>query len=420
MEGVRRQVERVRDALHAAELASEPVDGQELVELLWRRLNPDRAARGERSPVLSLQDTATLRSRLASSEIDASDQRQLRIGASLEQVLYVGGLPDATWFGWLEEALGVPRPFTLCVHVTRWTGSRERHRLRAKHRRVWGINRGREARERPVDPDARARRASSTTRWPSSARASARSRLRSRSIRRSASPDPTPIPTSWPRSATAPRATLAAAGDAPCTAARCDSSICGARRCRSAATTPGGAQLYFTRHVADTIPLVASGASSPHGVPFGFSSPGETVQFLNFWDPAHTNHALAINGKSGTGKTLCTIALVSQLLCHGAQGVVIDRADHYAFLASLIPGARHLSIGHSASRHAINPWDVADPEHVEPEQITYLVDLHALLMGELDANRAAYGLSDRERIVLEDSIRDLQARRAPPHIDPRT
>ena len=136
------------------------------------------------------------------------------------------------------------------------------------------------------------------------------------------------------------------------------------------------------------------------------------MQFLNFWDPAHTNHALAINGKSGTGKTLCTIALVSQLLCHGAQGVVIDRADHYAFLASLIPGARHLSIGHSDSQHAINPWDVADPAHVEPERITFLVDLHALLLGELDARRGAYGLTDRERIVLEDAVATVYRRAA--------
>ena len=171
-------------------------------------------------------------------------------------------------------------------------------------------------------------------------------------------------------------------------------------------------QLYFTRHVADTLPLVASGAGSPHGIPVGFSSPGETVQRLDFWDPAHENHALAINGKSGSGKTLCTIALVSQLLCHGAQGVVIDRADHYAFLASLIPGARHLSIGHSTSTHAINPWDTPDPAHVAPEQITYLVDLHALLLGELDTHRGAHGLTDRERIVLEDSIAAVYQRAA--------
>ena len=203
---------------------------------------------------------------------------------------------------------------------------------------------------------------------------------------------------------TAPRGHWPPRATSPSTAARCDSSICGARRCRSAATTPA-ASSCTSRATSPTRSRWSRRApTSPHGIPVGFSSPGETVQFLNFWDPAHTNHALAINGKSGTGKTLCTIALVSQLLCHGAQGVVIDRADHYAFLASLIPGSRHLSIGHSASRHAINPWDVEDPDHVEPERITYLLDLHALLMGELDANHSAYGLSDREQIILEDSI----------------
>ena len=40
----RRQLDRVREALHAAELACEPVDGYGVFELLWRRLNPDAAS----------------------------------------------------------------------------------------------------------------------------------------------------------------------------------------------------------------------------------------------------------------------------------------------------------------------------------------------------------------------------------------
>ncbi len=400
LDRARRQVERVRDAIHAAELASEPLDGQAVFELLWRRLNPDATAAGARppdAPLAPLDQARTpadaracatrLRAALAGSSLDARDQRYLRIGDTLEEVLYVGGLPESTWFGWLEEALAVPRPFVVAVHVRALDRIAERHRLRAKHRRVWGINRGREASEKPVDPDASSQE-SELEAAVSELGAAHRARPFDVSIYQ-AIREPGPDPDPAELAAVCDRAARTL-GDAVDTAV-----YRGALRqvplWRS--TLPLGRdharrrQLYFTRHVADTLPLASSGASSPQGIPLGFSSPGETVQLLNFWDPAHTNHALVINGKSGSGKTLCTIALVSQLLCHGAQGVVVDRADHYAFLASLIPGARHLSIGHSASPHAINPWDVEDPSHVPPERITFLVDLHALLLGEVDGRR---------------------------------
>lgn len=420
---VRRQVDRVREAIHAAELACEPVDGLGVFEFLWRRLNPDAAARGELPPRPELDELDGARDReqadarlvqligaLAGAALDAGDQRFLRFEDTLEQVLYVGALPEATWFGWLEEALAVPRPFVLAVHVRALDRITERDRLRAKHRRVFGVNRGREETSKPVHPDAKTQEVeleAAVVELGAAQRARPFEVSIYQAIRE-------PGPDADPRelAAVCDRAarTLGAAVDA--------SVYRGALRqiplWRS--TLPLGRDyarrrhLYFTRHVADTLPLAASGASSPQGLPVGFSTPGETVQLLNFWDPAHTNHALAINGKSGSGKTLCTIALVSQLLCHGAQGVVIDRADHYSFLASLIPGARHLSIGHSDSPHAINPWDVEDPSRVEAEQITYLVDLHALLLGELDARRGAYGLTDRERIVLEDAIGNVYTR----------
>src|SRR5262249_17951583 len=212
----------------------------------------------------------------------------------------------------------------------------ERHRLRAKHRRVWGINRGREASEKPVDPDASSQETELEA-AVSELGAAHRARPFEVSIYqaiREPGPDadPTqPAPVCHPPAlgAVCDRASRTL-GDAVDTAV-----FTGALRqvplWRS--TLPLSRDharrrhLYFTRHVADTLPLASSGASSPQGIPLGFSSPGETVQLLNFWDPAHSNHALVINGRSGSGKTLYTIALVSQLLCHGAQGVVVDRAD---------------------------------------------------------------------------------------------
>src|SRR3954465_7947636 len=149
----------------------------------------------------------------------------------------------------------------------------ERHRLRAKHRRVWGINRGREAREKPVDPDARAQESELDE---AMAELGAREHAQPFEVAiyqaiREPGPDPDPAALAdvCDRAARA----LSAAADAPVHR--------GALRqvdlWRS--TLPLGRdyarrrQLYFTRHLADTLPLVASGASSPHGVPIGFCSP---------------------------------------------------------------------------------------------------------------------------------------------------
>ena len=49
--------------------------------------------------------------------------------------------PDATYFGWLLEAMEVSRPFTLSVHVHALDRLRERARHKARHRRLFGVNR---------------------------------------------------------------------------------------------------------------------------------------------------------------------------------------------------------------------------------------------------------------------------------------
>ena len=112
-------------------------------------------------------------------------------------------------------------------------------------------------------------------------------------------------------------------------------------------------------------------------------------------------------GKSGAGKTLCTVALVAQLLARGAQGVVVDRADHYQFLCQLIPGARHLTLGGGDGEHAINPWDTPDPGRVPAEKVSFLLDLHALLLGDPHSGADDYGLTTHEHVVLEAAIRGV-------------
>ena len=103
--------------------------------------------------------------------------------------------------------------------------------------------------------------------------------------------------------------------------------------------------------------------------------------------------------------------ILARCLAHGMRGYVLDRAGHYAFLCSLIPGARHLTIGGAEDEHAVNPWDVADPARPPAEKVTYLVGLHALLVGDHRAGDDSYGLDALERNLLEVAIRAVYAAR---------
>ena len=96
------------------------------------------------------------------------------------------------------------------------------------------------------------------------------------------------------------------------------------------------------------------------------------------------------------------------------QAFVLDRAGHYEFLCSLVPGAQHLTIGASSDEHAVNPWDTPDPANPPIEKIAYLVGLHALLVGDHRAGDDSYGLDPLERNLLEvaDPRRSTRARRA--------
>ena len=104
---------------------------------------------------------------------------------------------------------------------------------------------------------------------------------------------------------------------------------------------------------------------------------------------------------------MAAIILLIRALAQGASGFIIDRAGHFDFLCSLIPGAASLEIGGDA--HAINSWDVEDPARVGAEKIDYLLALHALLLGEHHAGRDSYGLTDLEANLLGLAIAEVYA-----------
>ena len=121
----------------------------------------------------------------------------------------------------------------------------------------------------------------------------------------------------------------------------------------------GARRRYVSRNVGDSFPLVGTGCGSPDGIPLGYALPGRTLERLDPFDPAHPNHLLLINGMSGAGKTMAAIILLARAIAQGAGGFIIDRAGHFEFLASLMPGASSVEIG--GEGHAINSWDVEDP-----------------------------------------------------------
>ena len=174
------------------------------------------------------------------------------------------------------------------------------------------------------------------------------------------------------------------------------------------------------------LPLVGTKCGSPTGIPFAFADPGRTVELLNPYDEEHANYTLVISGRSGSGKTMTANCGLSRSLAAGARAFVIDRAGHYEILTRLIDGAQQIEIGAEGSPYALNPWDVPDPAKVSREKIAFLLALHQVMMGGLDARqigligpaiRAVYakaaqlpGSTPRES-MLQDELR-AQAREA--------
>ena len=141
------------------------------------------------------------------------------------------------------------------------------------------------------------------------------------------------------------------------------------------------------------------------GIPFAFADPGRTLERLNPYDEEHANHTLLICGRSGSGKTMTANVILARAIAHGARAFVIDRAGHYELLTRLVDGAQQIVLGADDSPYAINPWDVPDPREVSREKISFLISLHALMMGD-------EGLDKAEIAQLGEAIRAVYAKAA--------
>ncbi len=330
-------------------------------------------------------------------------------------MLHLSLAPEQTWLGWLLHMTQAPRPFVLSVHVQATERYRERLAQKRRYKRLYGVNRGVEQRGRPLDPDARLaeQEAAELTEQLASSSGAGIYRVSVYLALREPHGDIQAL--GELAGATARELTMA-------TDARVQQGQF-AQRALWQSTLPLAAdparrrRRYLSSNVGDSLALLGTGCGSPDGIPLGYALPGRTLERLDPFDERHPNHLLLINGMSGAGKTMSAIILLIRAIAHGASGFIIDRAGHFAFLASLIPGAVCVQIG--ADGHAINPWDVQGTAQLSAEKVDYLLALHALLLGEHHAARDSYGLSDLESNLLGLAIGEVYERCALTGEEPR-
>ena len=429
-----RHLDGVRADIEAMGLPARTLTGGEVLDLLHDRFDPDAQEVGvlpasfmSREVVTPLiagesAEQAAVRARalaqaICTAQLDLRERSRLRLGESLERVLYVSLAPEQTWLGWLLHLMQAPRPFCLAVHVQATDRFRERMAQKRRYKRLYGVNRGVEQHGRPLDPDARLaeEEAAQLNDELATSAGAGIYRVSIYTAIREPGPDPDPESLRELCESASREASMA------CDARIQHGTFAQARLWRS--TLPLGRDVarrrrkYVTRNVGDTFPLVGTSCGSPEGIPLGYALPGRTLERLDPFDPAHPNHLLLVNGMSGAGKTMAAIILLIRALAQGASGFIIDRAGHFAFLASLIPGAASVEVG--GEEHAINSWDVDDPARVGAEKIDYLLALHALLLGEHHAGRDSYGLSDLEANLLGLAIAEVYARCALTGEEPR-
>ena len=406
-------------------------------------LNPTKADKGRRAPSQAVellgeldapsdrdaarQAAIRLKEQIAQSSFDFSASHQhVVVDHDVEQTILVANTAGRTQMGWLHGAMLTRQPFTLSVFVHGLERRRERQRLKLAYRRLHTINRGAEQRGRVPDFDryVQEREYQELLGEMASGETSNLFRVSIYQTIRASGPEPN----------------LAALGEA---VDFCAESIESAGDCKVgrgefrqhelwASSLPlgrdihGKARKYPTANAGDMLPLVGTKCGSPTGIPFAFADPGRTVELLNPYDEEHANYTLVISGRSGSGKTMTANCGLSRSLAAGARAFVIDRAGHYEILTRLINGAQQIEIGAEGSPYALNPWDVPDPAKVSREKIAFLLALHQVMMGGLDARqigligpaiRAVYakaaqlpGSTPRES-MLQDELR-AQAREA--------
>jgi len=401
--------------LAAMDLHPRELDGRQVAELLDRQLNPGADELADVDGLLgppspdrekSVATARELGRRLCRTTVNDSARTHLTVGKSVVHCRTVSSVPDHTWLGWLLHLMRSPYPFTLSVHWRAGRRASERQRARQRYRRIWGVQRGREMRLKAPDPEA-SEREQEAAELTSELAASAGAGVYRVAITLALT-HPDQNATELERHGKELERDLLARTDARLhlpVFAQLDAW----RSTWALGQDPLGiARKYVTTNLADTTPLVAARCGSPTGIPLGWARPGRTLERLDAFDPMHENHLMVIAGKSGGGKTMSTNLILARILAQGATGGVIDRAGHYEFLASLIPGAAVINLGTSTGQ-AVNPWDVDHPGELAPEKLEYLLALHSFFLGR-PLPDGTYDLEPRDHSQLSLAIRAVYRR----------
>lgn len=422
-----RYASAVLAGLKAMRLDTRPLAGQELVELLWERCSPTRAAAGEPAPEALGMDAGGLLDAICAEPLDVAPRSHLRWESAVERVVRLAGVPEETWLGWTQYLTLAALPFTLAVHVHARDRYREKSRQRRRYRQLWAANRGQERMGKLVDPD-----------------------------REDAEQEAREVNVALKRQAAAGVYDLSAYlamrephGDAERLAeelrttcreltSATDATVnegLFAQRKLWPATLPLGldpprrGRKYLSLNAADSFPLIGAGCGSPPSptaIPLGYAHPTRELVWIDPFDPLHLNHVTIVAAQSGGGKTMLVNLLLGRAMAKGAAGAIIDRSGHYDFAAATIPSAASVRIGGGEGEQRINPWD-GEPT---PEKVGFLVALHELILGtdgqlaKLEQNllglaiRSVYrhceesGATPRETLLQDELLQRHRAARA--------
>jgi hypothetical protein len=419
----------VRAELDALRIPARLLNGEELVELYWSAFNPTaadhgsrvRASRAEllvdldtpRSVAEGREAARRLRAELARSSIDFErSPRYLEIDHDVVQVLHAESSADGTFPGVLMGAMLTREPFTMSVFCHALDRHAERRRLKRQYRRIFAINRGREAQGRPVDFDARELEAEKQEVLAQFAREGRANLFRVSIYHAPRVRGPEPDLHRLAEAVDHCADEIELATDARVAKGEFNQRALWLSTLPVGRDVAGKGRRYATRNAGDLVPLTGTICGSPEGIPFGFSEPLRTLELLNPWDRTHSNFLGVVSGRSGSGKTVAANLITARCVARGVQAFIIDRAGHYSLLVSLIPGAQEVELGSAESDFAINPWDVDDPASVSREKISFLLALHAAMMGE-------EGFTVLERNHLAAAIRGVYLRASLEDVVPR-
>jgi hypothetical protein len=397
-------VDGLRAELEADGMATELLDGDQVLHMLWARFNPTKADNGQRAPSSTVevlgeldapserdaarQAALRLREQIAQSSLDfRASHQQVTVGRDVEQTILVHNTAGRTSMGWLHGAMLTRQPFTISVFIHALERRRERQKLKLAYRRLFTINRGAEQRGRVPDFDRYVQEREYQELLGEMATGEQANLFQVAIYQTLCARGPEPNLAALSESVDFCAESIESSGDCKVNRGEFRQHELWPSSLPLGRDVMHRVRKYPTANAGDMLPLVGTKCGSPTGIPFAFADPGRTVELLNPYDEEHSNYTIVIAGRSGSGKTMTANVILSRCLALGARGFVIDRAGHYEILTQLVDGAQQIEIGAEHSPYALNPWDVPDPAKVSREKIAFLLALHQVMMGGLDGRQ---------------------------------